>query len=306
MPSIALSAARPRDLPLKNRTDPDVGSRRRSPAPIYRRARGPTPCASGSGAPRRAMSPAASQRMPSGAAAVAGTCARYTTSSSGKCVNTWVTTPARRRQVRLPAPARNGEARRLGERPPGRNRRETPWSAPRSCRRAGPSRAASAPGDGRRRAAPRRRRRGAAALRASSPCAETSRDRRAAAPRKRREGAQRTGGILGRADGGAEVHHRLGEIAGPLRRPQPLRQGADRGLGSGQFVLDGIKARDHPFHIAVDRARAAARTRSRRSRPPYRGRCRAARAGPPRPRERRPPWRAATAWAQAWRLRARA
>ncbi len=58
-------------------------------------------------------------------------------------------------------------------RPRFRNRATTRWSAPRSCRRAGPWRDACARARSRRRAARRRPRRAAAALPASAPCAET-------------------------------------------------------------------------------------------------------------------------------------
>ena len=118
---------------------------------------------------------------------------------------------------------------------------------------------ASAPGDGRRCEAPRMPRRGAAgpsrffALRGN-----VSGSPRRLAAQAPVNGHSVQAGCFGRADCGAQIHHRLGEIAGSLRRPQPLRQGADRGLGDRQFALDRIEACDHAFHIAVDRARRTA------------------------------------------------
>ena len=66
-------------------------------------------------------------------------------------------------------------------------------------------------------------------------------------------GAERAGRALGRADGGAEIHHRLREVAGPVLGHQRFRQGADQGLGLRQRLLDHEEAGHHPLHIAVHR-----------------------------------------------------
>ncbi len=73
----------------------------------------------------------------------------------------------------------------------------------------------------------RRRRRAANGLPASAPCAETSAGRRAAAPCNRiHPWAQHAGRLRRRADGRAEVHHRLREIAA-ARRQAPATAPAD-------------------------------------------------------------------------------
>ena len=120
------------------------------------------------------------------------------------------------------------------------------------------------------------------------------------------EGTQRAGRRLRGADGGAKVHQALREIARAAVRHKPGREGANRRLGVRQFVLDREQARHHPLHIAVDRACLAVE-RDRR----HGGRRIGADAGQgqrgPLPIVgKMPPWRATTAWAQAWRLRARA
>ena len=90
--------------------------------------------------------------------------ARYTSELQRKMGEHMGHHPRKAPPAALPAPrAPAPEALALQRAPPPRrNRRGTPSSAPRSCRRAGPSPDGSAPGDGRRHAAPRRRRRGAA------------------------------------------------------------------------------------------------------------------------------------------------
>src|SRR5262249_393910 len=57
-----------------------------------------------------ASSARADQRDPSGAAAPVGSLPTYTTSSSGKCVNTCVTTPGKRRQFGVARPNRGAWA----------------------------------------------------------------------------------------------------------------------------------------------------------------------------------------------------
>ncbi len=114
---------------------------------------------------------------------------------------------------------------------------------------------------------------------------------RIAAPPRRaivHPGAERAGRLLRRADGGAEVHHRLREIAGARVRRERLRQRADLRLGRRQLFLDREQPRHHPLDIAVDRHRAADRRRSPRSRPRYRRRCPAARGARPRSAESPP------------------
>ena len=78
-------------------------------------------------------------------------------------------------------------------------------------------------------------------------------------------GTDAAGRLLRRADRCAEVHHRLGEIAGAALRHQRLGARADFGLGRRQFGLDGVEPRDHPLDVAVDRHRAAVE-RDRRDR----------------------------------------
>jgi tripartite-type tricarboxylate transporter receptor subunit TctC len=65
--------------------------------------------------------------------------------------------------------------------------------------------------------------------------------------------AQDTARLLRRADRGAEVHQRLGEIARPPRRHQRLHARADVRLGGRQGGLDREQSRHHPLDIAVDR-----------------------------------------------------
>ena len=109
-----------------------------------------------------------------------GTRATNTVSSSGKCVNTCVTTPGSLRHFGLPNAARPRARRRH------RNHATSRCPALRSCCRADPFPGAGAAARGRRRAARRRPRRGAAGLRASAPCAGRSPARRARARRKPR------------------------------------------------------------------------------------------------------------------------
>ena len=73
------------------------------------------------------------------------------------------------------------------------------------------------------------------------------------------------------ADGRAEVHHRLGEIAGPVGRASS-RARAARSRPRRAAAMR-VQPGDHPLDIGVDRRAPARRTRSRRSRPRCRRRC---------------------------------
>ena len=68
-------------------------------------------------------------------------------------------------------------------------------------------------------------------------------------------GTQRAGRRLRRADGGAEIHHGLGEIAGAPWRRQSARQPGNFRLRRRQRRVDRIKPRDDALDIAVDRRR---------------------------------------------------
>ncbi len=80
----------------------------------------------------------------------------------------------------------------------------------------------------------------------------------AAQPRRaiRHPGAERAGRLHRRADGGAEVHQRLREIAGARVGHERMRQPLNLRLGRRQFLLDREQPRHHPLDIAVDRHRA--------------------------------------------------
>ncbi len=58
---------------------------------------------------------------------------------------------------------------------------------------------------------------------------------------------------LRRAHRGAEIHHRLGEVARPLRRRQHGGKTLQLALGGRQRCLDREQPRHHPLDIAVDR-----------------------------------------------------
>ena len=134
---------------------------------------------------------------------------------------------------------------------PRRNPAATPSSALRSCRREDPSPAASAPAQSRRRAAPRKPRHGEEALafwRLARKCF-----RRALPPRRTVfvPRAQRAGRTLRRANGRAEIHHRLRKIAVAARRRQLARKAGDFRLGRRQRHVERVQARDDAFDIAV-------------------------------------------------------
>ena len=67
------------------------------------------------------------------------------------------------------------------------------------------------------------------------------------------QGHSAQAGVLRRTDGGAEIHHGLGEIACTLRRRQAPRQPGNFRLRRRQRRVDSIKPRDDALDIAVDR-----------------------------------------------------
>ena len=112
--------------------------------------------------------------------------------------------------------------------------------------------------------------------------------------------------IARRADRGAEIHHRLGVVAGALPAA-PARRRARRSRSWRRAAASRSRraGRSRARHCRRP-PRPAGRRRWRGLQPPCSGRCRAGRAGSPRPREsgrHAPP---TTALAQACRLRARA
>ena len=66
---------------------------------------------------------------------------------------------------------------------------------------------------------------------------------------------QRACRILRRAEGGAEIHHRLSKIPSAARRRQPAREARNFRLGRRQWRIDREEPRDHALDIAVDRRR---------------------------------------------------
>ncbi len=105
------------------------------------------------------------------------------------------------------------------------------------------------------------------AFRASAPCAETfrvaARARRAAV----RPGTERAGRLLRRADGGAEVHQRLREIAGAaLRHQRSARSRRIFRLRRRQFRLRRHKSRAITRSILPSTGTAARVERDRRDR----------------------------------------
>ena len=77
---------------------------------------------------------------------------------------------------------------------------------------------------------------------------------------------------------GAEVHHRLGEVAGPPLRRQRRGKALQLALGGGQRLAHRKEARHDALDVAVDRRGWLHRRRSPRSPPPCRDRCPAASA----------------------------
>ena len=75
---------------------------------------------------------------------------------------------------------------------------------------------------------------------------------RRAKPRQRADAA---GWRARRADRGAQIHHRLRMIAGPVPRCQPRGKRRQRGLGPGQRLGVGEEPGHDPFHIAIDHHR---------------------------------------------------
>ena len=64
-------------------------------------------------------------------------------------------------------------------------------------------------------------------------------------------------GRTGRADGRAEIHHRLGVVARPPVGREPVGEPVERGLRAGQRILHREEPRDDAFHVAVDDGGAA-------------------------------------------------
>ncbi len=67
---------------------------------------------------------------------------------------------------------------------------------------------------------------------------------------------QRAGRLLRGAERGAEIHHRLGEVARAPRRRELGGELPDLRLRAGQFVLDREQPRHDALDVAVDRRRA--------------------------------------------------
>ena len=181
------------------------------------------------------------------------------------------------------------------------------WSGPRSFRRAIPWRGACARARSRRRAITTK-----AAPRRSVPSGFAAlRGKLSASPRCIRRaglvpGAQRAGRLFRRADCGAEIHQGLGEVARAGRRREPARQFPNRRLGGRQFLLAGIKPRDHALNIAVDGRRALIERDRCDRRRRVGAEPRQLRRAPLRVCGKRPPCCATITCAQACRLRARA
>ena len=71
--------------------------------------------------------------------------------------------------------------------------------------------------------------------------------------------ADAAGGVARGANGGAQVHHRLGKIAGAQVRRDAVGGGADVRPGRGQRCRYGEQTCDHPLDIGVDHHGAAAK-----------------------------------------------
>ena len=153
------------------------------------------------------------------------------------------------------SPARRGES--IGALRGPRSHRNPPtmrWSALRSCRRAGPSPGAFAPGHSRRRGARRKRRRGAKRLRVSACGAGMSRRRRAqSAAQLSFHGQSAQAGFFGEQM--VAPRSIMACAKSPARRCGVRRaQAAAAGLAAGSGVLNGKEPRDDALDIAVDRA----------------------------------------------------
>ena len=226
-------------------------------------------------------------------------------SSSGKCVKTWVDHAGQPAAI---AASRATAAARRRARRARRSRASTRWSAPRSCRRAAPWRAACAAAHDRLRAARRTPRRGAARPPPSAPCAETSlRSPRARAAQASIHGQSTQAGFFGvQMVAPRSIIACAKSPARGVAASAPRRGARMSALAAGNSLLDGEQPRHHPLDIAVDR-RGRRVERNRRDRRRGIGADAGQRAqAPPRLCGKRPPWRSTTALAQACRLRARA
>ena len=138
-------------------------------------------------------------------------------------------------------------------------------SAPRPCRRAGPAAGACAAGRCRRRADHE----GGAAAQLPALLLRLLRkgllQPSARAPAGLHPRAERAGRALRRADGGAEVHQGLREIAGPVRRDQRLRRGADQAAWPSGSGSSTVKSRDITRSTLPSTAAAGRRRRWPRS-----------------------------------------
>ena len=106
------------------------------------------------------------------------------------------------------------------------------------------------------RAPPGRRCRAGSAWRASPACAAARRRCPARRPAQAPTSGQTPqAGARRGADGRAEVHHRLGVVAGPRRRRQRGSQRPQRRLRRRQRRLDRKEPRHHPLDVAVDHHR---------------------------------------------------
>jgi hypothetical protein len=116
---------------------------------------------------------------------------------------------------------------------------------------------------------------------AAMPCA-----RALAVPAQRADAAGR---VARGADRGAQIHHRLGVVAGPWLGVRRGGQAGEVGLGGGR----GVSPRTGATRPARHCRRPPSRLRRRRWRPRrrrYRGRCRAGRAGRRAWSGKPPPW----------------
>ncbi len=134
----------------------------------------------------------------------------------------------------------------------------------------------------RRRVSARRRRRNGPAVPVFLPApAALSTDPLATAGTRAAPRTEYTARPARRADHRAEIHHRLSEVARPLRRDQRCSERSQTRLRRRQRLVDRIEAGDHSLDIAVDGSIRADRRRSRRSPPRCSRRSRGARATRP-------------------------
>ena len=198
-------------------------------------------------------------------------------------MNTWRTAPASRRHASgrfdLPAGKSRRAVERLGfveiRRPVGR--RHFGHAAEETLRRARPHqhKAVGAAGD-----------EGGAAAQRAFALRHPPRIRFRVAARARRAAiiprAQGASRLLRRTDGGAEVHHRLGEIAGAALRNKLAGAPADLAASPPAAAQRRQRAARSRARYCRRPGSPAHRTQSRRSPRRYRRRCREARATLPR------------------------